>query len=304
MGDWLLTPMPARVDNREVTGTGFWLDRATQVWVRSTGMRIKLDEHPWLNGPVGDAARVGEDWLADEARRLGGEVSEGGGLLASLDVLASDTFEPSRLAPEVVDFYEQTAHWSLDVSSRWSPIALPGAWLLTHLFAKRLQQLALPIRARDLRPGMNSRVSVLRVDGLQVGAAWLRTLRSNGAVMYSGWYDTCVLPARQSASIRVTFPLPNGSLCVFLRPTVDRDGALCLSSPIAKFGDDGAYLVVRTGENAAVVRRVPLAENFRVYLDDDGTLRTDHRLSLWSWRVLELDYLLRSTVGIARRGTS
>jgi hypothetical protein len=287
-----LTQVPESVENGEVTGARLLLDRTTQAWVRATGVRVDLDEHPWLDGPVGNTTRVAEEWIPHEARRIGADVLNGGGLLADLDTLASDTFDPSRLAPEVVDFYEHTARWSLEVSSQWSPIALPGAWLLTTLFSKRLQQLALPIRDRDVAQGMDSQVRVLRVDGVQVGAAWLRTLRSNGAVMYSGWYDACVLPAQRSASIRVTFPLPNGRLCVFLRPSVDRDGALCLSSPITKFGDDGAYLVVCTGERVAKVRRVPLAEQFRVYLDDDGILRTDHQLSLWSWRVLNLDYRL------------
>lgn len=37
---------------------------------------------------------------------------------------------------------------------------------------------------------------------------------------------------------------------------------------------------------------VPLAEQFRVYVDDEGTLRTDHALSLWSIPVLQLHYRL------------
>ncbi|MDQ1475745.1 MAG: hypothetical protein QOE62_974 [Actinomycetota bacterium] len=57
------------------------------------------------------------------------------------------------------------------------------------------------------------------------------------------------------------FPLPNGSISVFLQPSVDRDGALVLTSPIAKFGDE-------------------------------GTLRTDHALNLWSIPTLRLHYRL------------
>jgi hypothetical protein len=88
------------------------------------------------------------------------------------------------------------------------------------------------------------------------------------------------------------FPLPNGSVTVFLRPSVDRTGALLLTSPVSGFGDDGAYLVVSTDRDAASVRRVPLAERFRVYVDDEGTLRTDHALNLWSVPVLRFHYRL------------
>jgi hypothetical protein len=64
-------------------------------------------------------------------------------------------------------------------------------------------------------------------------------------------------------------------------------------------GGAGAYLVVRTDDNLAPARRVPLDEQFRVYLDNDGNLRTDHRLSLWSWRVLNLAYRLQPKPGSA-----
>jgi hypothetical protein len=57
------------------------------------------------------------------------------------------------------------------------------------MFAKRLQQLALPMRPFDVAQGMESRVvSLDRDDGRQVGAARLRTLRSTGQVVYSAWY--------------------------------------------------------------------------------------------------------------------
>jgi hypothetical protein len=89
----------------------------------------------------------------------------------------------------------------------------------------------------------------------------------------------------------VAFPLPNGSITVFLRPSIGPDGALVLTSPIAAHGADGAYLIVRN-DTQAWVRRAPLAEQFRVYVDDEGTLRTDHALSLWTIPVLRLHYRL------------
>jgi hypothetical protein len=78
-----------------------------------------------------------------------------------------------------------------------------------------------------------------------------------------------------------------------LRPEVRSDGALILSSPEGPFGGDGAYLVVtRPDRKAGWVRRVPLAERFVVFVDDEDVLRTDHELNLAQVPVLRLHYRL------------
>jgi hypothetical protein len=256
-----------------------------------------LADHPWLDGPVGDPLVIADEWVSREARRLGGTVREGGGLLARLAALGGAGFDSTQIAPEVVAFYEQTTKWRLDVWSQWCPVAWPFGWALTAVFARRLQQLGLPLRPLEVAHGMDSRVlAVLDRDGVQLGAAWLRSLRANGQTVYSGWYGTTQLPLARGPSIRVMFPLPNGSVAVFLRPTVDDDGALRLTSPIADFGDDGAYLMVVRGDGqTAWVRRVPLAEEFRVYVDEEGVLRTDHALNLWTIPIIRLHYRLDRT---------
>jgi len=135
------------------------------------------------------------------------------------------------------------------VWSQWCPAAWPFGWALAGVFARRLQQLGLPLRPLDVAQGIDSRVlAVVDHDGVQLGAAWLRSLRANGQTVYSGWYGTTQLPLARGPSIRVMFPLPNGSLAVFLRPTVEDDGALRLTSRLAAFGDDGAYLIVVRGD--------------------------------------------------------
>ena len=78
---------------------------------------------------------------------------------------------------------------------------------------------------------------------------------------------------------------------VFLRPRILPSGALELSSPTGRFGDDGAYVTV--SENGpAHAARVPLHERFTVFVDEQGVLRTDHHLQLWSASVLRLHYKL------------
>jgi hypothetical protein len=270
------------------------VDRVTQSWVRLTGREVRFDKHPWLRGPVGDPERIADEWVAREAQRLGGSLVEGGGLLGSLTLLAGEEFDPSLLAGPVVDFYQNTARWRLEMWSQWCPAAWPFGWLLSAVFARRLQQLALPLRPLDVAQGMDSRVVGVRgPDGAQLGAAWLRNLRSTGQLVYSGWYGVATVPHRRDPSIRVVFPLPNGSITIFLRPEVGPNGSLILASPLGRFGDDGAYLIVTQPDgHGAWTRRVPLAERFVVWIDDEGILRTDHALDLWRIPVIRLHYRL------------
>jgi hypothetical protein len=260
---------------------------------------VSFLEHLWLDVPAGGQRLIGDDWLAIEADRVGGALAEGGGLLSTMDDLAAPGFDPSQLAPAVRDFYEDTADWRMEVWSQWCPTAWPFAWLLTTVFSRRLHQLSLPLRPLDLAHGMDSRVVGVRApDGRQLGAAWLRTLRSSGQTVYSGWYGVARLPNAAGPSIRVAFPLPNGSVTVYLQPEVGADGSLLLTSPLGGFGDDGAYLIVaRPDRRSGWVRRIPLAERFVVGVDDEGVLRTDHSLNLWQIPVIRLHYRLdrRST---------
>lgn len=175
---------------------------------------------------------------------------------------------------------------------------LAFGWLLGAVFARRLRQLSLPLRPLDTASGMDSRVVRLTDrDGGHLGSAWLRTLRATGQTLYSGWYGTALLPGAPRPSIRVVFPLPNGSISVFLRPDNGAGGALRLSSPLGDFGGDGAYLLVAAGDGReAWVRRAPIAETFDIYVDDEGVLRADHPLHLWTLPVLRFHYRIEKRV--------
>ena len=120
---------------------------------------------------------------------------------------------------------------------------------------------------------------------------WPATLRSTGEYVYSGCYSSRTLPGADRPSVHVAFPLEEGNVQVFLRPRVLAGGALELSSPAGRFGADGAYVVVRSGgrDHAA---RAPIHETFRVYVDRDGVLRTDHDLRLFGRTAVRLHYKL------------
>ncbi|WP_330474698.1 hypothetical protein [Terrabacter sp. C0L_2] len=180
----------------------------------------------------------------------------------------------------------------MEVWTRWTAAFQPGGELVSRFFGRRVQQLALPMRPLDVAHGMDSRVAVITdAGGGQRAAGWIRSLRSTGEFVYSGCYASRVLPGADRASVHVTFPLEAGNVQVFLRPTVLPDGSLQLDSPPGAFGSDGAYVVVR-GSGRDHASRAPIHERFRVYVDDEGVLRTDHDLRMWSATAVRLHYKL------------
>jgi len=272
------------------------LDRVTRAFWRAVGRPVDLaGEHAWLDAPMHAGPVIGDGWTADAAAALGGRPVEGrgdAGLLPDMADLDGPGFAAADLRPEIRDFYEHTAAWRMEVWTQWAAAFQPGGELVSRLFGRRVQQLALPTRPLDVAQGMDSRVTVL-VDGegRQRSAAWLRTLRSTGEYVYSGAYSTRRLPGADRPSVHVAFPLEQGNVQVFLRPQVLPGGDLELGSPSGPFGSDGAYVVVRVGEGVHAAR-APVHETFRVYVDRDGVLRTDHELRMWSATAVRLHYKL------------
>lgn len=262
---------------------------------RLQGRRIDLaGAEQWLSAPTHNGPRVGDSWLQAAAASYGGAVLEGvdgGGLLSDMDRLDGSDFKAAKLRPEIRDFYEHTAHWRMEVWTQWSPMFQPAGELVSRLFGRRVRQLALPTRPLDVAYGMDSRVAIITGPaGEQRAAGWLRTLRSTGEYVYSGCYSSRRLPGATQPSVHVAFPLEAGNVQVFLRPRVLPGGDLELSSSAGQFGEEGAYVVVE--DRATYGARVPIHETFRVYLDGEGVLRTDHLLCLWSAPVIRLHYKL------------
>ncbi|GGI04955.1 hypothetical protein [Egicoccus halophilus] len=282
---------------RRVELRGSLVDRVTQRWVIATGRRVDLvGGQGWLDGPVGDPGGIGDRWVEAHAARHRADVVEGPeqGLLPRFAAL-TPSLDVAAVSPHIAAFYETTAAWSVDVSSRWARWAEPGGRLINAVFARRLRQLSLPLDPLDVAQGMDSRVAaIVAPDGDHLGTVWQRTLRATGATVFGGFYGACTLPGAAGPSVRVVFPLPNGSLTVFLRPEATPDSGLVLSSKRGRFGEDGAYLVVRPGAaDQGWARRVPLHERFALSAGRDGSVRCDHRLDLGPLELLRLRYRLR-----------
>jgi hypothetical protein len=127
-------------------------------------------------------------------------------------------------------------------------------------------------------------------SGRVVFTSWLRRNLASGLVIYSGLYSTATPPGH-GPCVKTVFPVPRGSATVLLRPEVQADGSLKLTSSGRQFGDPGFYRVTNAGRGRLRVWYVqPIKEVFHVYPDGEGSVRTDHYLTWWGLSVLHLHY--------------
>jgi hypothetical protein len=270
------------------------LDLSTRYFWRTVGRPIDITGAQfWLNSPSNSRGGIGDQWL--HALEAAGRVRapcRSDGLLDTMSALDGPDFDTAKVDARVRQFYEHTASWRMEVWSQWSGFFAPGGEVIARVWGRRVEQLALPMQPLAVSRGMTSAIRVVDGDhGNRVGAAWLRTLRSDGSKVYSGFYRVSGLPDDDQPHVKVAFPLENGSVQVFLAPRNDPDGSFWLHSNSARFGADGAYVVVRVGDSWYAAQP-PLRETFHVYTDGEGVLRTDHWLKFGRWQALRLHYRL------------
>jgi hypothetical protein len=262
--------------------------------IRVFGRVVEESTEPWLSGPVG-SDYIGdtpyEELAARERLELVRRASTGG-LVPDFAVLNGPAFSIDRLRPEVRHFYEHTAAYRMDV---WSETFFPGnigLWLLVTTISRKVNQLNFPLRALAAAKGIDSEIVLLKTtEGTVRYAGWYRRLVDTGRTIYTGFYMTVHVPHCATPCVKVVFPMPNGNATVVLRPSLDADGHLRLSSKGARFGDAGFYRIERVGGDRLRVWRVStLHEDFRVYVDADQVLRCDHSVRFLGLPVLHLHY--------------
>lgn len=137
------------------------LDSSTRAWWRLVGRSIDLSapEHAFLEAPSNAAGTHGDSWMSDlERQSLVVPPSPDHGLFADLAALDGPSFSADAVHPQIRDFYEHSGRWRMDVWSQWSPAFAPGGAVVSTLFGRRVQQLALPLRPLAVSHGMDSDV--------------------------------------------------------------------------------------------------------------------------------------------------
>ncbi len=272
-------------------------DWASQQWNIWRGQRIAPEDAPWLMGPCGEVGAQADEFIttiaADEDLTVDRNLKTGG-LLSSIQDLELSTSETERLRPEIIDFYENTAAYELDLKIEWRSYFSVFGRLVSFLYSNRLKQLNFPMNQQELSDGINSEVVALRdpTSGKAKYTAWYRTFISSGRVLYSGIYSTCKLPSGK-VCIKAVFPLPRGNATVILEPAVGANGELCLTSSGKKYGDPGFYFLVNDSKDCHWAQYIrSFRECLNVFVDKTGKLRAEHTITLWKQRVFTIFFKL------------
>lgn len=272
----------------------FFLEGGIQLWVSLTGKRIRRADAPWLSCPLGERGRIGTGIYERIAREenLQIRVPPAAGLIPDFDTLRGPGFDPDVIHPAIRHFYEHAAAYHLEV---WTEVSLTGRfflWLLVEFISRRMEQLNFPISSLEVAKGMSSEVVQLveSSSGRLAYTGWLRRLKSSGHIIYAGLYSTVQVPGEADPCVKVTFPC-NGSANVYLRPVAHPDGSFGLDSSGSVWGRSGFYRLVASGDDHWRVRYVKtLHELFHVYVDEEGILRTEHRISFLGLTIIRLHY--------------
>jgi hypothetical protein len=273
--------------------------------IRVFGRVVRESSSPWLVGPVG-SDYIGDTPYDEVATRENLELvrrASSGGLIPDANVLDAPGFRIADLRPEIRHFYEHTAAYRMDV---WSDTFFPmniGLWLLVTTISREVNQLNFPLHALATAKGIDSEIVLLKDrNGAVRYSGWYRRLMEHSRTLYTGFYMTARVPHCDGACVKVVFPCPNGSATVILRPSIDANGHLRLSSRGSRFGDAGFYRLDRIDDDRLRVWRVStLHEEFRVYVDDSDVLRCDHSVSFLGMPVLHLHYRIEPARGTESR---
>jgi hypothetical protein len=272
----------------------FFLEEGIHVWVLLTGKRIRNGDEPWLAAPLGEQGRIGTGIYERIAQteNLQMRMPPTAGLIPDFNALRGPSFDPDAIRDEIRHFYEHAAQYHLDVWSEVSLIGMFFLWLLVEFISRRMDQLNFPISSLEVAKGMSSQVVQLVEPETNTVkyTGWLRRLKSSGHVIYAGLYSTLCVPGEENPCVKVTFPC-RGTANVYLSPVQHADGSFGLDSSGSAFGRSGFYRIVASGPDHRRVRYVKtLHELFHVYVDGEGVLRTDHKISFLGLTILRLHY--------------
>jgi hypothetical protein len=269
-------------------------DWFTQQWVILRGRKINPAEYLWLIGPFGELNGIGENFIYQLAQKENLTVirnSSSKGLLHSISNLRLTENEIKKLSLKVIDFYEKTSDYKLQLNVKWNPLFKPFGYLVNRLFSQRINQLNIPTENIQESENLTSEIiELISNENEKVKyIIWLRKFQSTGKVIYSGIYSTCTLPSNTTC-IKAIFPLPKGNATVILKPTVGDKKELILESSGAKFGDAGFYFLLNDSKGNCWSQYIKSFTDTLVVFEEQENLKARQTLKLWNLKVANFDY--------------
>ena len=275
-------------------------DWITQQWVILFGKKIDTLKFKWLIGPFGETHGIGIkfiDQLVKNENLVVESQKKDKGLLDSIKHLRLPNTDFQRLSPDVIDFYENTSNYDLLLKAKWNPIFKVFGSLVRMIFSNRIEQLNVP--TQNLENGLDLTNEIIKLIDSKTNEVkrtiWLRTFKSTGQVVYSGVYETCSLPNKETC-IKAVFPLPNGNASVILSPKVGEKGELILDSSGQKIGDSGFYFLLRDSKGQLWTKFIKSFKDKLVVSSVNNKITATQTLTLWNLKVLKFEYDIKKHI--------
>lgn len=272
-------------------------DWFTQQWVIICGRKINPSENTWLFGTFGEVNGIGEKFIHQLAEKEDLTIirkSNSKGLLDSILSLNLSENEIKKLPKNVIDFYEKTSEYKLQLNVKWNPIFKIFGYVVNRLFSQRINQLNIPTNNIQSSENLTSEIIELVAKNTNEikYTIWLRKFQSTGKVIYSGIYTTCLLPSGITC-VKAIFPLPKGNATVILKPSVGEKNELILDSSGNKFGDAGFYFLLNDSKGNCWSKYIKSFTDKLIVSDENEKLKAKQTLKLWRLKVARFEYEMK-----------
>lgn len=272
-------------------------DWFTQQWVIICGRKINPSENKWLFGTFGEVNGIGEKFIHQLAEKEDLTIirkSNSKGLLDSISSLNLSENEIKKLPKNVIDFYEKTSEYKLQLNVKWNPIFKIFGYVVNRLFSQRINQLNIPTNNIQSSENLTSEIIELVAKNTNEVkyTIWLRKFQSTGKVIYSGIYTTCLLPSGITC-VKAIFPLPKGNATVILKPSVGEKNELILDSSGNKFGDAGFYFLLNDSKGNCWSKYIKSFTDKLIVSDENEKLKAKQTLKLWRLKVARFEYEMK-----------
>jgi hypothetical protein len=271
-------------------------DWFTQQWVIWRGRKLKPSQNEWLLGPFGNLNGIGKEFiqqLADE-EKLVIVKSNSAGLISDMKSLINKKDDFDRLDPRIIDFYQYTASYELDLKVKWNSFFKFFGWLLKIVFSNRINQLNIPLSNKKNIDTLESEIiqSIIPDTNQVKYTFWIRSLNKSQKVIYTGIYGITELPNGEMY-VKTIFPLPNGSATVLLKPSVNQNGDFILDASGNHFGDAGFYFLMKDSKEQIWSRYIPSFKD-KLHISFKGDkLFAKQTMKLWGMTVVVFEYDIR-----------
>ncbi|MBM7632757.1 YndJ family protein [Geomicrobium sediminis] len=191
-------------------------------------------------------------------------------LVSDWDELEDETFTPSAIDVEVLNFYTSPNRYKMVANVEWSNSFKPLLPLI-HFVTGRFGQLNVP---KSGKVTMNGTVAPLDAseDGRVTPSVWLRW--SDDAHIFTAIYSTV------DQKMNIALPLPLGVMTGILQPEHDQNRGLTLNSE-----PNGIFYTM-----GSITIRLPLKETFHIKKVHNKQLQANHDIQLFGLSLFAIEY--------------